>query len=139
MNHLHPYAFRLYPFDVTPFPCIRLRLIRLASITSYKNCLPRVRVGKTKLDGYTEPAFDRPFAVARRMKTPALDRFDGGAIERITARAVVDLHLFYPALIVDQGAQKHSTFTTLAAGAFRISWSRRIAITRLGERDTLCG
>ena len=31
---LHPFAFCLYPFGLTPFPCIRLRLIKLASMTS---------------------------------------------------------------------------------------------------------
>ncbi len=54
------------------------------------------------------------------MKSPPLDRFSGGSVQRFAAGAAVDLHLFRSALIVDQHAQNYLPFTALAASALRV-------------------
>ena len=89
---IYPFAFCLAPFEVTPFPCIRLRLIRFSSKFSSRNVLRRC-VGEPELDRNAQPTLYRPIAATRRIKTPALDSFYSGAIKRIAAGTAMDFNL----------------------------------------------
>ena len=103
----HPFAFCLYPFRSHPFPLHPSAVNNTCLDDLLKNFL-RFRVGEAKLDGNANPTFNGFVTVARRDKSPPLDRFSGGSVQRFAAGAAVDLHMFRSTLIVDQNAQNYS-------------------------------
>src|SRR6266576_1872630 len=128
---IHPFAFCLYPFRVTPFPYIRLRSIKFNAGTSYFS--PRFAIGEAEVDRNANPALNGFVTIASRNKPPALDRFRGGAVQRLAPGAVVDLNLFGSTMIVNQHTEKHSPFTTLISSALRVSRSRCFAVARSNQ------
>ena len=152
---IHPFAFCLYPFRVTPFPYIRLRSIKFNAGTSYFS--PRFAIGEAEVDGNANPALNGFVTIASRNKAPPLDRFRRGAVQRLASGAVVNLHLFRSTMIVNQHTA-HLTGTVvdeygefpldgrLAGDQVTIVWSvpedgKLIDITMKGkiQGDTITG
>ena len=63
---------------VTSFPYIRLRL--MISLDLPPSFLSSMGIGKTKIDGNTDPAFHNFLTIAGWDEAPSLDRFLGSTI-----------------------------------------------------------
>ena len=77
---------------VTSFPYIRLRL--MISLDLPPSLLSSMGIGKTKIDGNTDPAFHNFLTIAGWDEAPSLDRFLGSTIQCVVARAFIDLDGF---------------------------------------------